>query len=154
MGSCRCFTIGLWFNYITITQKLNKTIVCWGNYIPQWTILHIMKNNRKDILKMAETEKKTTTTSKKATTTKKTDDKISALEKQNQELQDFLARRLYEMAATCVMSHLIIQDATQREDMFLRSAVVYINYAEAEIEKHFRYIQSYNAEQLSLYRQG
>ena len=75
-------------------------------------------------------------------------------EAQNQELQDFLARRLYEMAATCVMSHLIIQDATQREDMFLRSAVVYINYAEAEIEKHFRYIQSYNAEQLSLYRQG
>jgi alkylation response protein AidB-like acyl-CoA dehydrogenase len=75
-------------------------------------------------------------------------------EAQNQELQDFLARRLYEMAATCVMSHLIIQDATQREDMFLRSAVVYINYAEAEIEKHFRYIQSYNAEQLPLYRQA
>lgn len=75
-------------------------------------------------------------------------------EAQNQELQDFLARRLYEMAATCVMSHLIIQDATQREDMFLRSAVVYINYAEAEIEKHFRYIQAYDAEQLSLYRQA
>lgn len=39
---------------------------------------------------MAETEKKTTTTRKKATTTKKTDDKISALEKQNQELQEQL----------------------------------------------------------------
>ncbi|MBO5960508.1 MAG: acyl-CoA dehydrogenase family protein [Paludibacteraceae bacterium] len=75
-------------------------------------------------------------------------------EAQNQELQDFLARRLYEMAATCVMSHLIIQDATQREDMFLRSAVVYINYAEAEIEKHLRYIQTYNAELLPLYRQA
>lgn len=75
-------------------------------------------------------------------------------EAQNQELQDFLARRLYEMAATCVMSHLIIQDATQREDMFLRSAVVYINYAEAEMEKHFQYIQNYNAELLPLYRQA
>lgn len=44
----------------------------------------------KGYLKMAETEKKTTTTRKKATTTKKTDDKISALEKQNQELQEQL----------------------------------------------------------------
>ena len=52
------------------------------------------------------------------------------------------------------MSHLIIQDATQREDMFLRSAVVYINYAEAEMEKHFQYIQNYNAELLPLYRQA
>lgn len=39
---------------------------------------------------MAETEKKTTTTKRKTTTTKKTDDKISALEKQNQELQEQL----------------------------------------------------------------
>lgn len=38
---------------------------------------------------MAETEKKTTTTKRK-TTTKKADDKISALEKQNQELQEQL----------------------------------------------------------------
>ena len=75
-------------------------------------------------------------------------------ETQNQELQDFLARRLYEMAASCIMSHLIIQDASQREEMFLRSALVYINYAEAEIEKHFRYIKNYNAELLPQYRQA
>ena len=75
-------------------------------------------------------------------------------ETQNQELQDFLARRLYEMAASCIMSHLIIQDASQREEMFLRSAIVYINYAEAEIEKHFRYIKNYNAELLPQYRQA
>ena len=30
-------------------------------------------------------------------------------ESQNQELHDFMARRLYEMAAVCIMSHLIIQ---------------------------------------------
>ena len=31
----------------------------------------------------------------------------------DQELLDFVARRLYEMAAMCVMSHLLIQDATK-----------------------------------------
>lgn len=34
-------------------------------------------------------------------------------EAQNQELLDFVARRLYEMAAVCIMSHLLIQDATK-----------------------------------------
>ena len=75
-------------------------------------------------------------------------------EAQNQELQDFLARRLYEMAATCIMAHLIIQDASNREDMFLRSAVVYLNFAEAEIEKHFNYINTFNPDLLPLYRQA
>ena len=54
----------------------------------------------------------------------------------NQELHDFLARRLYEMAAVCVMSHLIIQDATRAPEMFAVSARVYVNYAQAEVEKH------------------
>ena len=34
-------------------------------------------------------------------------------EAQNQELHDFMARRLYEMAAVCIMSHLLLQDATR-----------------------------------------
>ena len=39
-------------------------------------------------------------------------------EAQNQELLDFVARRLYEMAAVCIMSHLIIQDATKAPELF------------------------------------
>ena len=38
-------------------------------------------------------------------------------EAQNQELQDFVARRLYEMAADCIMAHLLIQDATKAPEM-------------------------------------
>ena len=49
-------------------------------------------------------------------------------EAQNQELQDFVARRLYEMAADCIMAHLLIQDATKDHEMFAKSAVVYLNY--------------------------
>ena len=70
----------------------------------------------------------------------------------NQELHDFLARRLYEMAAVCVMSHLIIQDATRAPEMFTVSARVYVNYAQAEVEKHETFIRNFTADQLENYR--
>ncbi len=70
----------------------------------------------------------------------------------NQELLDFVARRLYEMAALCVMSHLLIQDATTAPEMFAKSALVYVNYAESEIEKHFNFIRKFKAEELESYR--
>ena len=69
----------------------------------------------------------------------------------NQELLDFVARRLYEMAAVCVMSHLLIQDATKAPELFAKSAVVYLNYAEAEVEKHFNFIRKFKAEELDNY---
>ena len=67
-------------------------------------------------------------------------------------LLDFVARRLYEMAAVCVMSHLLIQDATKAPELFAKSALVYVNYAEAEIEKHFNFIRKFKAEELDGYR--
>ncbi|MBO8472798.1 MAG: acyl-CoA dehydrogenase family protein [Bacteroidetes bacterium] len=70
----------------------------------------------------------------------------------NQELHDFLARRLYEMAAVCVMSHLIIQDATRAPEMFAVSARVYVNYAQAEVEKHETFIRNFTTDQLENYR--
>ncbi len=73
-------------------------------------------------------------------------------EAQNQELLDFVARRLYEMAAVCIMSHLLIQDATKAPEMFGKSALVYVNYAEAEVEKHFNFIRKFKAEELESYR--
>ena len=73
-------------------------------------------------------------------------------EAQNQELLDFTARRLYEMAADCVMSQLIIQDATKAPELFAQSAQVYVNYAEAEVEKHFNFIRKFKAEELEGYR--
>ena len=73
-------------------------------------------------------------------------------EAQNQELLDFVARRLYEMAAVCIMSHLLIQDATKAPELFAKSAHVYVNYAEAEIEKHFNFIRKIKADDLADYR--
>ena len=74
-------------------------------------------------------------------------------EAQNQELLDFVARRLYEMVADCVMAHLLIQDATKAPELFSKSAVVYLNYTEAEVEKHNSFIEKFNADELVNYRQ-
>lgn len=73
-------------------------------------------------------------------------------EAQNQELLDFLARRLYEMAAVNVMSHLLLQDASKAPEMFAKSLDVYVNYAEAEVEKHYIFISGFKAENLADYR--
>lgn len=70
----------------------------------------------------------------------------------DQELHDFVARRLMEMAADTIMCHLLMQDATRRPDLFAKSLNVYVNYAEAEVEKHFNFIRKFTAEQLENYR--
>ena len=71
----------------------------------------------------------------------------------DQELHDFVARRLMEMAAVCVMSHLLLQDATRCPELFDKSLKVYVNYAESEVEKHFNFIRKFDAAQLAAYRQ-
>ena len=73
-------------------------------------------------------------------------------EAQNQELHDFMARRLYEMAAVCIMSHLLLQDATRAPEMFVQSAKNYVGYGMAEVEKHCAFIKNFQLENLSGYR--
>ena len=75
-------------------------------------------------------------------------------EAENQEMLDFLARRLYEMAGDIIMSLLICQDATNAPELFSKSANVYVRFAEAEIEKHYTYITKFDAELLSNYRKA
>lgn len=70
----------------------------------------------------------------------------------NQELLDFTARRLYEMAAVCVMSHLLLQDTVKSPALFARSLDVYVNYAESEVEKHNCFISHFKTESLANYR--
>ncbi len=69
------------------------------------------------------------------------------------EFHDLCARHLMEMAAVCIMSHLLLQDATRQSDLFAKSAYVYVNYAEAEIAKHAAFIEQLTPEQLAYYRQ-
>ena len=73
-------------------------------------------------------------------------------ELKNQEYQDFVARRLVEMAAFTVMGHLLVQEATTAPELFSKSANVYVRYAEAEIEKHSLFISTFTPEDLNNYR--
>lgn len=72
-------------------------------------------------------------------------------ETKNQELLDFCARRLVEMAAHIIMSHLLLQDATAN-DLFSESAQVYTRYAESEVEKHFNFIRKFDVEDMAYYK--
>ncbi len=80
---------------------------------------------------------------------------VAAVEKvtatKDNELIDFMARRLVEMAGNIIMGHLLLLDTT-RNKKFATSARVYINMGEAEVAKHAAFIDSYTAEQLADYR--
>ena len=70
----------------------------------------------------------------------------------NQEVQDFLARRLYDMTADILMSLLIIGDATVAPELFAKSAQVYVRHAEEEVIGHSCYVKSFIAEDLVNFR--
>lgn len=72
-------------------------------------------------------------------------------DEKDQELLDFCARRLVEMAAHIIMGHLMIQDAST-SDLFAASAQVYIRFAEAEVEKHINFIRKFDKDDLAYYR--
>lgn len=74
-------------------------------------------------------------------------------EDNNQEVLDFLARRLYNMTGDVIMSLLIIEDASKAPELFAKSANVYVRYAEEEVVGHHRFVMNFTAEELSSYRQ-
>jgi len=67
----------------------------------------------------------------------------------NNDLHDFLARRLYEMTAEIIMSLLILDDATRAPELFAKSANVYVRYAEGTVAGHYAYIKEFKAEDLT-----
>jgi len=73
------------------------------------------------------------------------------IETKNQEYIDFQARRLVEMAGHIIMGYLLILDAT-RNDMFRKSAEVYINYGEVETRKHATFIKTFDMEKIDIYK--
>lgn len=73
-------------------------------------------------------------------------------EVKDQEVLEFAARRLVEMAAHIIMGHLVVQDATQNSCMFSESANVYVRYAEAEVDKHSMFIFRLDKDELAYYR--
>ena len=71
---------------------------------------------------------------------------------ENQEIIDFLARRLYDSAASCVMSALLLADAAADEELFASSLVRYVALAEAEVAANLVYIKNFNPDLLTQYK--
>ena len=69
------------------------------------------------------------------------------------EMHDLCARHLYEMAADVIMCLLLLRNATQAPELFQKSLEVYVNLAEAEVEKHFTFIRKMTPERAASYRQ-
>ena len=68
------------------------------------------------------------------------------------EMHDFLARRLYEMTADIIMSLLILDDATRCAELFAKSAAVYVRHAEAEVAAHHSYVMAFKTDDLAAFR--
>ena len=69
-------------------------------------------------------------------------------EANNQDMHDFLARRLYDMTAEIIMSLLIIEDATRAPELFKKSANVYVRMTEEDVIGKVAYIKSFTVEDL------
>ncbi len=63
----------------------------------------------------------------------------------------FHARRMVEMAGHIIMGYLLVGDATNEPDLFLKSAKVYVNMGEAEVTRHHKFITSLNPADVSAY---
>ncbi len=73
-------------------------------------------------------------------------------EAENQEMHDFLARRLYNMTCDIIMSLLILEDATRAPELFQKSANVFVRLAETEVLGDAAYVTSYIPEDLPNFR--
>ena len=69
-------------------------------------------------------------------------------EANNQDMHDFLARRLYDITAEIIMSLLIIEDATRAPELFKKSANVYVRMTEEDVLGKAAYIKSFTVEDL------
>ena len=67
------------------------------------------------------------------------------------EYTDFHARRMVEMAGHIIMGYLLLGDATRNES-FVKSANVYVNFGEAEVEKNHKFVMSFSPEQVEVYK--
>ena len=70
----------------------------------------------------------------------------------NQDAQDFLARRLYDMTAELVMSLLIIRDAAKAPELFAKSANVYVRMTEEDVYGKSAYIKAFQVEDLENFK--
>ena len=73
-------------------------------------------------------------------------------EQGNQDVHDFLARRLYDMTAEIIMSLLIMDDATRNAELFAKSANVYVRMTEEDVCAKAYYVMHFSEADLASFR--
>ena len=73
-------------------------------------------------------------------------------EQGNQDVHDFLARRLYDMTAEIIMSLLIMDDATRAPELFAKSANVYVRMTEEDVCAKAYYVMHFTEADLVSFR--
>ena len=73
-------------------------------------------------------------------------------EQGNQEVHDFLARRLYDMTAELIMSLLIMDDASRAPELFEKSANVYVRMTEEDVCAKSYYVMHFSEADLPAFR--
>ena len=74
-------------------------------------------------------------------------------ENENQDVQDFLARRLYDMTTEIIMSLLIIADASKAPELFTKSAHVFVKMTEENVIGKVAYINNFDVSDLPSFEQ-
>ena len=70
----------------------------------------------------------------------------------NQAVHDFLGRRLFDMTGDILLSLLIIRDASRSEELFGKSANVYVRMAAEEVAGHASYIANFKPEDIEYFK--
>ncbi len=70
----------------------------------------------------------------------------------DEEYLDFNARRLVECAGHVIMGHLLLQDANKNQELFRRSAEVYIHYGQIEVVKNYNFVSKSRIEDMAYYK--
>ena len=70
----------------------------------------------------------------------------------NQDIHDFLARRLYNMTADIIGSLLLIEDASKAPELFKKSANVFVRMAEEDVIGDASYIKSFDPADLANFK--
>lgn len=78
-------------------------------------------------------------------------DIVSKIDTANKEYFDLQSRRLVEIAGHVIMAYLLVNDASKAPELFEGSAKVYINYAEGEVAKNLKMLNSISVDELAAY---
>ena len=70
----------------------------------------------------------------------------------SEEYLDFHARRLVECAAHIISGHLLLQDANHNQELFRRSAQVYIHHGHIEVIKNYNFVSESSVDDMAYFK--